>query len=373
MFVERFMAWSAQAGASQRSAAVCNLAQTYLNLDVAADDLQATEQVFTLYLQDPDMRVRATLAEALAPARDLPKAIIWGFLEDVSAVAASFYGLSPRLQAADLLYGLARQCPIIEAAIAARHDLNDACARLIVERGSKAGVLALLDNPAIILGSGLLHDCASRLGGEAEVRNALLRRDDLAPATRQTLVQGLSQALTLWAGNLGIDDRPSLAHASSDAVNRASIRIAEGAMEEDLADYANHLLETEQLTPGLLLRALVAGQFDLIEQSLAKLSGMSALRVRSILESGRKAAFRALLRRTGLPTSLYGVFAAGIEAWAQADEDMDGAGVLAAMLMAAENDGGTDGATHALLGRMAGEAHRDASQTYEQQLLLAAA
>ncbi|MEL7230850.1 MAG: hypothetical protein AAGK38_13250, partial [Pseudomonadota bacterium] len=78
-------------------------------------------------------------------------------------------------------------------------------------------------------------------------------------------------------------------------------------------------------------------------------------------------------RRTGLPTSLYGIFAAGIEAWAQAEEDMDGAGVLAAMLMAAENDGGTDGATYALLGRMAGEAHRDASQTYERQLLLAAA
>lgn len=373
MFVERFMAWSVQAGACQRSAAVCDLARTYVSQSVAADDIKATEQVFTLYLQDPDMRVRAALAEALAPAQTLPKAIVWGFLEDVSAVAAPFYALSPRLRAEDLLHGLARHCTVIEAAIAAREDLDDASARLIVQKGTQASVLALLDNPAIVLGKGLLHDCATRLGHGAAVRNALLQRDDLAPATRQSLLQHLCTVLTLWADDLGIGERPSFAHMTSDAVNRASIRICEDAAHDDLADYAEHLLNTDQLTPCLLLRALVGGQFDLIEASFARLSGMSALRVRSILESGRKAAFKALLGKTGLPIELYSVFASGIEAWMVGDEQVDSSSVLTAMLVAAEENSSTDGATYALLGRMAGEAHREASQSYERQLLLAAA
>ncbi|MEM9733781.1 MAG: DUF2336 domain-containing protein [Pseudomonadota bacterium] len=373
MFVERFMAWSAQAGATQRSAAVCKLAQAYVHQYVAADDLKATEQVFTLYLQDPDMLVRAALAQALAPSEHLPKCVIWGFLEDVSAVAEPIYAVSPRLNCGDLAAGLNRNCAKIEAAIARRYDLDDDCVRTIVERGTAAGVLALLENQAITIGHGLLQDCATRFGDDVAVRNALLQRDDLPPATRQSLVQSLTNVLTLWAGDWGVEDRPSFAHMACDAVNRASVRIAEEAQTDDLEGYVAHLLNTEQLTPGLLLRALVSGQFELIEQAFAQLSGQSAPRVRSILESGRKAAFEALFRKTGLPVGLYAVFAAGIEAWLVAEDEVDEANVLAAMLVAAEGDSHVDGATYALLGRMAGEAHWEASQTYQRQLLLAAA
>lgn len=372
MFVERFMAWSAKAGACQRSAAVCELAATYLANGVSPEDMRATEQVFTLYLQDPDRTVREALAEVLSPCDSLPKHLIWSFLQDESAVAAPFYAHSPRLNGDDLAGALALGCPATEQAIARRHDLDDRTVRLLVERGTSQGVLELLANPTICLGRGLLQDCANRLGDVAEIRAALLQREDLCPATRQTLVQGLSTVLTLWADDFGMGERRAFAHSTSDAVNRISVDIAARFEADEMEAYVAHLLSSEQLTPGLMLRALVAGQFELIEQAFAQLSGLSALRVRSIMESGRHAAFEAMFRKTGLSRGLHTVFAAGIDAWTVAEDDGAGDEVLATMLIAAESDSVTDSTIYALLGRMAGEAYRDASRTYERQLLLAA-
>jgi uncharacterized protein (DUF2336 family) len=62
-----------------------------------------------------------------------------------------------------------------------------------------------------------------------------------------------------------------------------------------------HLRDSAQLTPGLILRALLSGNVALFEQALVELSGLPPARVAGLVHDRHSAGLRALYERTGLP------------------------------------------------------------------------
>ena len=75
-----------------------------------------------------------------------------------------------------------------------------------------------------------------------------------------------------------------------------------------------HLCATGQLTPGLLLRALLSGNVLLFEEALAELSGLPLHRVAGLVHDRRGNGLRALYDKAGLPAAAYPAVRAALEA-----------------------------------------------------------
>ncbi len=372
MFVERFMAWTVSASVEQRSEAICLLVKKYLENSIVADDRPGTEQVFTLYLNDPSVQVRASMARSLAQSSTIPRTLIWSLMQDVNEVAVEVYSAVGGLKKAELIHGIERNNTLIQCAIAKRKNLDGDVVRALVDKAREEAILSLLNNQSVVLGPVLKHELATRLGSEPSIRAHLLAEADLLPKTRQMLVERLTGSLLSLVSNKGWTEGSWVSDSAHDASNRVSIEIAEAADNASMGEYVEHLRDTAQLTPALLVRAICVGNAALFENAISVLSGASLKRVQSIVDEGRISAFRALYGRTKLPQSAYGVFAAAITTWQKSG--LDGAdNVLMKIIDQVEQDESVDGALLALLGRMAVEFERGKAASYQRQLLLSAA
>jgi len=370
MFVKRFTAWSGDADCDERAAAIAELAKTWLDDRIDDEDRRSTEQVFTLYLDDPSPKVRVALAEAIAPYDHAPRKLIWALMQDIPEVSAVVFRESPLLRAADLFHAIEKGDAAVQAAIAEREDLGADLVRALVKNSEAEAAVALLENPAVQLSPSLKHDLAERLQDDAKLRGALLADADILPHTRHLLVSSVSSALLAFNNKQGWMDADRLKVAALDASGKAAVEIAGSTPFGDMMHYAKHLREAGQLTPALLVRAICSGNTTLFEAGITLLSGASLSRVQSIIEAGRLSAFKALYAKTRLPKSVYPVFAAAISVWQKPGDEAD---VLSEIIAAVENSPELDGATLALLGRMACEADRKAVMNNDRQLLLTAA
>jgi len=370
MFVERYMAWSVGAGAEERAEAIVELANHYIEDQIDPDEISSTELVFTLHLDDPSPMVRHAMAAILAPSARTPKTLIWGLTQDFPDIAAEVYEHSPHFRGLDLLHAVEAGAEPIQCAVATREDIDPATVRAIVVGADALAVCTLLENSTVVLGPALKHDIADRLGDDPDVRSLLLEHDDLKPATRQMLLRRLTGALLDLSDDREWGQSAQMAHAANDACNRVTLDIASEAADETMAEYVTHLRDTNQLTPALLVRAICSGNIPLFEAAISELSGASVKRVRSIVANGRISAFRSMYKRTGLPNTAYGAFAAAISVWKTAQEGDD---ILALIIEQAEQHPDIDGALLALLGRMSAEVSRKEAVGYERQLLLEAA
>jgi hypothetical protein len=80
----------------------------------------------------------------------------------------------------------------------------------------------------------------------------------------------------------------------------------------------------EQLTAGLILRAILSLRLPFAEIALAELSGLSRARVAGLMLEPQGAGFAALHRRAGLPALLLPAIRAGLTVWHDANGGRNG-------------------------------------------------
>ncbi len=370
MFVERFMTWSVQSGADQRAKAISRLAAKLFNGSIPEIDRSDVEQALTLYLEDPSAKVRQALARVVARYDNAPRHLVWALARDITEVSEKIYARSTILRSRDLIDAICRGDDIIQCAIANREDLDGDTIRRLVKHAGADAICQLIQNRLVVLGPGLKHDIADRLGDNAQVRTMLLGDDCIDAATRQLLADRLSNCLLNLVDTKGWGDPNRLQKTANDARNKVTVEIAMQTPPEHMVEYVEHLQTSGQLSAALLIRACCTGHAALFENALSLLSGVSLKRVQSIVDDGRVAAFKSLYGRTGLPSSAYPVFVAAIEAWRVPQEMPQ---LIGQIIARAEVDHQVDGALLAMLSQMACEANREAAQDYSRQLMLAAA
>ncbi len=380
MVVERFSAWAAEADVQERIESVTEVAKLLIHADSGEDDRQAASKILTLCLDDDDCRVRAAIADVLANAIEAPNALIWSLAHDIGEVAFPIYRFSQQMCDSVLIAAIGQRGPMVDVAIAGRAGLTVAVVEKLISDAEPEAVLELLQNKSVRLGPVLTHDISLRHGGTAEIRNLLLERDDLESHTRQMLVASLGRELADLAGQnewMSADRAQTIAH---DSVNRSSVELAFSTGREELGTLVEHLINTGQMTPALLVRAICMGNHQLFERALAILSDTGLSKVSSIVEEGRASTFRALYRKTGLPENAYPVFAAAIEVWRDMVDEENG------MVSEADLNGRAieqivervtpqafvDPSLINLLHRLRSEAARDCAYQDDQNLLFAA-
>ncbi len=314
MIVRDFLQWVRTAPASERAEATSALARAYLYSDLSSDDLAAAEGAMLMLLDDPSPLVRRALADALAASPSAPPAIVIALAADQPQIAAPVYALSPLFVDADLVDAVATGGAAVQAAIASRAALPCSVAAAIAEVGTAEPCLLLAENPSADIAPLSFDRIVERHGHLAAIREALLLRDDLPAATRQTLVIKLSETLAGFVAGRAWLDVDHAQRIARDACEKATVTIAAATPESELRALIRHLCASGQLTAGLILRALLSGNIALFEEALAELTDMPVARVSGLIHDRSSVGLRALFEKAQLPPSTYPAFKEAIEA-----------------------------------------------------------
>ncbi len=314
MIVRDFLQWVRTAPASERAEATSALARAYLYSDLSSDDLAAAEGAMLMLLDDPSPLVRRALADALAASPSAPPAIVIALAADQPQIAAPVYALSPLFVDADLVDAVATGGAAVQAAVASRAALPCSVAAAIAEVGTAESCLLLVENPTADIAPLSFDRIVERFGHLAAIREALLIRDDVSAATRQTLVIKLSETLAGFVAGRAWLDVDHAQRIAREACEKATVTIAAATPESELRPLIRHLCASGQLTAGLILRALLSGNIALFEEALAELTDMPVARVSGLVHDRGSVGLRALFDKARLPASTYPAFKEAIEA-----------------------------------------------------------
>jgi uncharacterized protein (DUF2336 family) len=320
MDVREFLLWMETAPAGSRAEAGHALARSYLHTEVDEQTRRDMEAALTILLDDEAADVRYALADALAASEDAPRHIIVGLAGDHTGIAALVLSRSPLFVDSELVDIVAASSEPLQEAVARRPLVSQSVAAAIAEVGERAACLTLIANANAAIASISFRRMAERFGDDADIRDALLGREDLAPSIRQLLVRTVSERLSAM-----VVDRAWLPEARArtitrEACDRATIAIAAESETEELPALVEHLRVTGQLTTALLLRAVCAGNMALFQTALSVLTGVPERRIAGLVRGRRLNGLRAAYARAGLPLYAFDAFSAVLDVWRRAPE-----------------------------------------------------
>jgi uncharacterized protein (DUF2336 family) len=380
MIVRKFLRWIQTASPGDRADATSALARAFLYSDMTEEDRLAAEAAMTVLLDDPSPLVRLALAEALGASEAAPHNIVLALAHDQPEIAEIIAARSPLLLEAELIDLVAEAGEKIQCAIASRAHLSRPVAAAIAEVGCASACLILIESPDADFGEEEIARIAARHGHLAAVREELLGRNDLAVEIRQALVAKLSDTLARFVAHREWLPEERAQSVTREACDRATIALACETAGNDVASLVRHLVESNQLTGGLVLRALLAGNLAFFIGALSELSGYDPRRVEAIVSDRSGHGFEALYRQSGLPRGAFRAFRAALDAIFAAGSggELLGHAVLRRRMveevLSRYEDAGADELDHlfALLRKFAGEAAREEARLYTADLLAAA-
>src|SRR3569832_2539992 len=283
MIVRQFISWIRTASAGERAEATRALARAWLISDLSHDDRVAAEGALLMLRDDASPLVRQAMAEAFARSDDAPAAIVRALSADQPTVALPVLEHSPLLIDADLVDIVATGNDEVQCAVARRIALPVSGCAAIAEVGCAAAALELIENSHAELAPFSWDRIVERHGHLAAIREAMLVLEDLPAATRAALVAKLSETLAQFVVARNWLRAARAARVAGEARDRSTVSIAASSRGDDMSGLIAHLRATSQLTAGLILRALLSGNLELFEASLAELSGLPRQRVAALL------------------------------------------------------------------------------------------
>jgi uncharacterized protein (DUF2336 family) len=314
MIVRQFINWVRFAPPSERAEATRSLARAWILSDLSDDDRAAAEGALLMLLDDASPLVRQAMAEVFARCTSAPPAIVQALSLDQASVALPVLEHSPLLIDADLVDIVATGNSDLQCAIARRDYLPASVCAAIAEVGSAAAALELIENPYAELAPFSWDRIVERHGHLAAIRESMLLLEDLPAPTRLALVAKLSETLTQFVVARRWLSPERAERVAAEAMDRSTVNIAAQSRGDEMAALIHHLRTVGQLTPGLILRALLSGNLELFDAALAELSGLPQARVSALVFEGVGSGLNALLMRAGLPESTLPAFRAALAA-----------------------------------------------------------
>lgn len=327
MIVRRFLLWARTATPGQRAEALAALARSYLYSELSREDRWEAETALTAMLDDPSPLVRRALAETFANAPEAPRHLVVALASDQSDIAALVLARSPLLTDADLVDAAALGDDVAQTAIARRPQLSPAVCGALAEIGGADAVTVLLDNGGARISDSSLARILARHGGNAQVREAMLQRPGISVEIRQSIAVALADSLKVFVIGCGWLGAERGERVTREAREKTTVSLSIAAPTEDVRRLVAHLRRSGQLTPALILRAILSRGLGFAEAAFAELTNLPLARVSALLHDRRGAGFGPLFVKAGLPASLKPAFEAALSALreTQADTPAEGA------------------------------------------------
>jgi uncharacterized protein (DUF2336 family) len=313
MIVRRFLLWARMVSAAERAEGVGSLARAYLYGGMSKEERVEAQSALTAMLDDTSPLVRKAMADALGSAMDTPRHLAVALANDQSDIASLVLARSPVLLDADLIDVLSMGDHVAQTAIAIRPGLSAFVSAALAKVGCVEALIALSDNTSATIPYNCFMTMIARYGESSTLRGALASREDLPIQARQSLTKALSESLGQFATSCGWLSSDRSERVTREAREKATITLA-NLHHEEAQEMVAHLRESQQLTPALILRALLSKNFAFVTNSFAELSGLPLTRVIGLMSDRGGAGFSALYRKTSLPTHLAPAFHAALAA-----------------------------------------------------------
>jgi len=314
MIVRHFLHWIRTASPDARADATGALARAYLYSDLSPDDRLAAEGAMIMQLDDPDLAVRRSLAEALGASPEAPRAVILALGDDLPEIAAIVLERSPLFTELELVDLVGSGELLVQVAVARRANLQRSVCAAIAEVGAAEACIALIENEEADILPFSVARMLERHGELGAIRTGLLGRKNLPAVSRQALVAKLSEILAGFVSERDWLEPQRAECAIREACEKATVAVAADSASAELKPLVQQLSESGRLTPGLMLRALLCGNVEFFEQALIQLSGLPPARVAALVHDRHGTGLRALCSRAGLPASIYPAFRAALGA-----------------------------------------------------------
>jgi len=295
-----FVALSRSRDSEERGRAAHLAALAYLSHTGPADEHAALYAALIGFLDDPSVRVRGALAYGLLHTTDAPRPILLALLQDSPVIARAVAQYSPALVDADLMRLMQGADEPMLAAVAMRERISPRVLDALLSRADEELTLKLLDRGDLLFPPAVLLRLAEAAVANAQLRGALLARDDLPPEARLRLVQAIASALRSTRIVAGAVAPQRLERLLQDATDTAMTGIGESEAAAGRVPYAADLVEREQVSTRVMLHAVVQGHVLFFADCIAELAETPRDKVFSLLEAGSRAALNALFSRCGI-------------------------------------------------------------------------
>jgi len=323
MIVEQFIQWVTTAPPEKRARATNALARAYLESNLSSEDFDSAEAAMTFLLDDPEDAVRLVLAEVLGDAEEAPRHVILGLLDDKPEIGAIVAARSPLLIDSELVDISASRSLPFQLAVASRLQVSAVVSAAIAEVTPYRVCMRLLNNPNAQILARTLYRLTERFGIDPLIQQELLKRSNLPVSARQLILANMSDALCDSAVLMQQMDVERVEDVSREARDRATLTLVRNMTDEEVPELVEHLRDTLQLTPVLLLRAICAGQVFFFVESLSLLCDAPAHRVMALLNDNSSRALRTLYLKAGLPEEAYPAFAIAFEVYLEQGSVLD--------------------------------------------------
>jgi uncharacterized protein (DUF2336 family) len=378
VIIQSFLRWAETAKTSDRARAANALGRAWLQSEMNAEEREAALMAMTWLLDDPSPKVRLALAEAIADAEDVPRALILPLAHDQPQIACQIISRSPVLSDVDLVDLAGRGDSVTRVLIVSRFIVSLPVCAAVAEVGDTPEIEAMLDNPGAIVGRGSLRRITERFADHPQIREMLLEREELPGDARHLLAVGVSEALGACDLIRQVVGDRRLERIKREACDTATVVLAGRSPTEDMPQLVEHLRRDGRLTPAFLMQALCMGRLDFFMTSMVNLSGMEDRRVRSIITDGRFHAVRALFESAGLHRDISEVFVEATMLWRKAEGLGHGlfGGLATKLISGFRAAGRADGQASELVDmveRLHITEHRQSARAYASFLALAAA
>jgi uncharacterized protein (DUF2336 family) len=315
MIIRAYLDWSRTASAAERAEAVAALANVFLYAEISTEDRRDAEAALVMALEDPSPVVRRALAVAIGGAERAPRAVIAALGRDQPEVAAVVVAISPVLTEAEVADICIFGSSVVQAAACARPAVGPGLCAALATVVDAPSAVTLLANPGAEVPLESLRLLTERLGVDPDFREAMLARDDLPPELRYALAEAAAQQLTSFVAGCGWLGDARAQRLRRESTESAAIAVVAETGDDAAIRLAMHLRRTGQLTPQLLMRAVLSGEVMLFAAALADLAEVDLRRARGFVMGKGSVGFGALYRKAGLPRDMEPAFAAALAAW----------------------------------------------------------
>jgi uncharacterized protein (DUF2336 family) len=315
MMIRAYLEWSMTATASDRAEAVSTLGALYLSGELTGSDKSDAEAALMLAVEDPSPGVRIALASVLAGDERAPRPVIAALSRDQAEVAAIVLANSPVLLDAEIIDIAVFGSAALQQAACSRPHVSAELSAAIGAVCETEAAIVLLENPGAEITVDTLRQLTTRLGEDGAFREATLKRDDLPTDVKLLLAAATARQLSAHAIAAGWMPEHRAGRAEREATEAAAITLARSAGDGDMRQLAAALRQNGQLTPQLLMRAVLSGEVALFVAALSDLAEVDPARAQGFVLSRSMMGFGALYRKAGLPKSLEPAFAAAVAAW----------------------------------------------------------
>lgn len=300
-----FMQVIDQGDVIQRTALAAQLAAFLCNEDAPQLERDQVVPAVLMLMADPEADVRRTLVEGVVDFAGLNSDVLFAIIADDDEIALPFLSFTPALGHWHMLAVLRVGDDVRRAAIALRPDISPDAIAYIVDSLPLAINVLLFDNPYVNFTTEQFQTLYNRFGETPEMLDCLLAREDLPLCLRiahAKLAAQRIQQLVIERGWIPANDAIEIV---ADAEENAVLEILMGTAPDQIAPVVDELLDSEMLTPSIIVRAACLGAMDVVAQIMSSLAGVTLKRANDMMFVRPRGSFKSLHGKSGLPESCY--------------------------------------------------------------------